>query len=328
MADDTSTSTETTETTEETEMSDSKSIEEELKQICDSRDYHIIVNQKGECIIMSPDVPSKPDFIVKPWMMKKDSFKYIVNLDDGSSSSKFQTVGISVSTVAKIRYKNGVAVIRNPELYEMYGEMNVIKKSKPAMHRAEAEAYGRTLLAESIRDSAISVEFEMLLTGEVYPGRWIKVTNPKTDIAEIFWVDTITLNLNPTDIYSMTVKCLYMPKTPQVSGGSGSADLSSLDAIGQKIATFGYCSSCQTAECMEKTGCGDCWAMADWIYKKCTAAGIKAKIVQYPTSASQRHRSVQINTGSGWEDFPYSKYPGINKNFKAYSGSRTGKAIL
>lgn len=308
-------------TSEETQVSDSKSFEEELKQICDPRDYHIIVNQEGECIIMTPDVPAKADFVVKPWMMKKETFSYNVNLTDGKS---FEGSWIPVSTEAIISYKNGTAVVRNPELYAMYGAINVIKESQPKMHRAEAENYGRKLLAKSARDSGIEINFTMLLTGEVYPGRWIEVTNPKTGVPEILWVDTISLTLDPSEVYEMQVKCLYMPKTPEVKGG----DPASLEEIGIAAGKFKYCSGCQTAKCMEKTGCGDCWAMSDFIYKKCIAAGIPAKIVEYPTSMSQRHRSVLVNVGKGWEDFPYRKKSfGINPMFYNTSGSKKGKTI-
>ena len=309
-------------TSEETQVSDSKSYEDELKQICNPRDYHIIVNQEGECIIMTPDVPAKADFVVKPWMMKKETFSYNVNLADGNS---FEGSWIPVSTEAIISYNNGTAVIRNPELYAMYGAINVIKESQPKMHRDEAENYGRKLLAKSARDSNIEINFTMLLTGEVYPGRWIEVTNPKTGVPEILWVDTISLTLDPSEVYEMQVKCLYMPKTPDVSSGGNPA---SLEEIGVAAGKFSYCHACQTAECMEKKGCGDCWAMSDFIYKKCIAAGIPAKIVEYPTSMSQRHRSVLVNIGNGWEDFPYRKKAfGINSNFYNTSGSKKGKTI-
>ena len=59
---------------------------------------------------------------------------------------------------------------------------------------------------------------------------------------------------------------------------------------------------------MVSSGSGDCWAMSDYLYSKLSAAGITSRIVQYSTSYSSRHRSVQLYGSNGWYDVPYSSY--------------------
>ncbi|MDI9617502.1 hypothetical protein [Methanothermobacter sp.] len=53
---------------------------------------------------------------------------------------------------------------------------------------------------------------------------------------------------------------------------------------------------------------GDCWAMSEYLYRKLTSAGKKVRIIQYATSMSPRHRTVQVYSGGRWVDYDYSGY--------------------
>jgi hypothetical protein len=75
---------------------------------------------------------------------------------------------------------------------------------------------------------------------------------------------------------------------------------------------YSYSHSASTAEAMEKIGAGDCWAMSDYLYKKMRAAGIHARVIQYATSYSSRHRSVQYLQNNTWVDAPYRTYFSTN----------------
>ena len=78
---------------------------------------------------------------------------------------------------------------------------------------------------------------------------------------------------------------------------------------------------------MKKKGCGSCWAWSDALYTELTAKGITCRIVQYPTSMSNNHRSVQLQDSNGnWVDYPYKK-TSIDKLAGATSGSSNGKVI-
>ena len=88
----------------------------------------------------------------------------------------------------------------------------------------------------------------------------------------------------------------------------------SLAAIMESAAKYGYSHAAHTAAAMEGIGAGDCWAMSDYLYTKMTAAGINARIIQYPTAYSSRHRSVQYQENGSWVNAPYRDY-GVNMMF-------------
>ena len=88
----------------------------------------------------------------------------------------------------------------------------------------------------------------------------------------------------------------------------------SLASIMKGAAKYGYSHAASTAAAMERIGAGDCWAMSDYLYTKMTAAGINARIIQYPTAYSSRHRSVQYQENGSWVNAPYRDY-GVNMMF-------------
>jgi len=91
-----------------------------------------------------------------------------------------------------------------------------------------------------------------------------------------------------------------------------------IDQIGKKMATFKHGLGTTTSgDEMSKTGKGDCWAGADYLKKELEKSGYQARIIEYPTSQANNHRSVQLQINGQWVDFPYKQY-GIDKNFGSY----------
>jgi hypothetical protein len=88
----------------------------------------------------------------------------------------------------------------------------------------------------------------------------------------------------------------------------------SLATIMKSAARFGYSGRAHTGPAMERIGSGDCWAMSDYLYKHMAAAGMKARIIQYATAYSSRHRSVQYLSNGAWVNAPYRTY-GLNSMF-------------
>jgi hypothetical protein len=84
--------------------------------------------------------------------------------------------------------------------------------------------------------------------------------------------------------------------------------LTSLDAIMKAASKYGYSGAAHTGADMERIGSGDCWAMSDYLYTHMAAAGMKARIIQYATSYSSRHRSVQYLSNGVWVNAPYRSY--------------------
>jgi len=105
--------------------------------------------------------------------------------------------------------------------------------------------------------------------------------------------------------------------------GNAKADTTTLksaaiDQIGKKMATFKHGLGTTTSgDEMSKTGKGDCWAGADYLHKQLEQSGYQARIIEYPTSQANNHRSVQLQINGQWVDFPYKQY-GIDKNFGSY----------
>ena len=94
----------------------------------------------------------------------------------------------------------------------------------------------------------------------------------------------------------------------------------SLSSIMKEASKYRYSGVAHTAEGMIAHGAGDCWAMSDYLYKKMTATGMKARIIQYSTSMSSRHRSVQYLANGAWVNAPYRTYFSTNmfNNTKSY----------
>jgi hypothetical protein len=68
-----------------------------------------------------------------------------------------------------------------------------------------------------------------------------------------------------------------------------------------------------------KYGYGDCWAGAYFVACQLQKRGVKARILDYPTSQSSHHRSVQYKNAKGkWVPFPYKNYK-IHSYFRTYS---------
>ncbi len=86
------------------------------------------------------------------------------------------------------------------------------------------------------------------------------------------------------------------------------ASSASLSSIMIRASKYGYSGRAHTAEGMVSAGSGDCWAMSDYLYKKMNAAGMKARIIQYATAYSSRHRSVQYLSNGAWVNAPYRQY--------------------
>lgn len=68
----------------------------------------------------------------------------------------------------------------------------------------------------------------------------------------------------------------------------------------------------------------DCWGMSDRLYGQLTSSGQKARIIQYASSMSPRHRSVQVYSGGKWVNYDY-KANGYSKAY--YATSNSGKVI-
>jgi N-acetylmuramoyl-L-alanine amidase len=73
-------------------------------------------------------------------------------------------------------------------------------------------------------------------------------------------------------------------------------------------------------------GIGDCWDNSAALYKKLTSSGSQARIIQYATSQSSRHRSVQVYSDGEWVNYDY-KANGYARTYYATSNSVNGVVV-
>lgn len=70
----------------------------------------------------------------------------------------------------------------------------------------------------------------------------------------------------------------------------------------------------------------DCWAMSAYLSSKLRSQGYKVRTIQYATSMSSRHRSVQYWNGNSWVNYDY-KGNGYSSIYYATSNSNSGKVV-
>ncbi|MGB9980069.1 peptidoglycan-binding domain-containing protein [Methanobacterium sp.] len=70
----------------------------------------------------------------------------------------------------------------------------------------------------------------------------------------------------------------------------------------------------------------DCWAMSAYLSSKLRSQGYNVRTIQYATSMSSRHRSVQYWNGNGWTNYDY-KGNGYSSIYYATGNSKNGKII-
>jgi N-acetylmuramoyl-L-alanine amidase len=66
-------------------------------------------------------------------------------------------------------------------------------------------------------------------------------------------------------------------------------------------------------------GRGDCWSNSEALYNRLRSSGVNARIIQYKTSYSRRHRSVQVYQNGSWVDYSYKKN-GFSRRYQATRG--------
>lgn len=81
-----------------------------------------------------------------------------------------------------------------------------------------------------------------------------------------------------------------------------------LDSIMKSGSKYGYSGAHHTGEELVKYGSGDCWAMSDYLDTEFKKSGYNSRVIQYATSYSSRHRSVQVNINGKWQKAPYRSY--------------------
>jgi N-acetylmuramoyl-L-alanine amidase len=70
----------------------------------------------------------------------------------------------------------------------------------------------------------------------------------------------------------------------------------------------------------------DCWAMSAYLSSKLKSQGYNVRTIQYATSMSSRHRSVQYYNGNSWVNYDY-KGNGYSSIYYATGNSKNGAVL-
>lgn len=116
------------------------------------------------------------------------------------------------------------------------------------------------------------------------------------------------LTLNPfASDYSTYARTQVQAEEALASALGGGGGISGdLIGIGKALAAkYTFSQNCQNYACMKQKGTGSCWSWSEAMFTELKAAGYKVRVIQYATSQSSRHRSVQYLNNGVWTDYPY-----------------------
>ena len=283
-------------------------------------DTHVFV--KGDtCYVHEIKEPFEDDskilFALSDWNMLEESFE----MTEGKAP---------IVAALKITCKGGEVVEVLDKDWEKYGEMGRLELNWPDLSPCEARKKGKKILRTLQRvDSSEAVTCEVLGDPEFFPGRWVHINNQTDEYKDELYLKGISHKLGPDGFDTSLELALWKPETKSSGGGEGQAgggDQGTLASILTEASKYRHAFGCSDAQCLVKNGWGDCWAMSEYLFQKLCQAGFKARIIQYTTAESPRHRTVQYMQNGQWVDVPYREY-GFDRGFRT-TASRPGLTVI
>ena len=241
-----------------------------------------------------------------------------------------------------VEYKNGKVEESYEDLVRVYGKVSKTYKDK-TLDKTSAIMKAKAYLAAHVRDFDMSVKANILHDGDIDIGDIVTLENPMTmrnqyrkdkekRDPEYFFVIGNSINWDGAGPILNSIELRYGAKSPEKkevpeTGASYSGSSSSstgnveqaINEVGQMASKISYSGACQTHDCVQQQGTGDCFGMSDFIACELLTRGVQARIRGYPTYVPE-HRSVQYMDSSGqWQNFPYRQF-GCDTRFNDTSG--------
>ena len=267
-------------------------------------------------------------------------------LEDGTYELDVAEYGF-YNTV-KVHYKDGVVTESYEDLVRVYGEVKIdyydekVDKTTAIM---KAKAY----LAAHVREFDMNVKANILHDADIDIGDIVTLENPMTmrdqyrkdsegRDPEYFFVMGNSVSWDGEGPILNSIELRYGAKSPEKkevpetgTGGYTSntnTDVeSAIEEVGKQWSGLSYSGECQTASCAKQHKAGDCWGCSALLACELDNKGVTTRIMQYATSMSSRHRSVQYKDTNGeWKNFPYREY-GFNSLFNDTSGVSSGTEV-
>ncbi|WP_431062651.1 hypothetical protein [Methanobacterium sp.] len=178
----------------------------------------------------------------------------------------------------------------NIGLNENTGFLEVNAASKSVKAKSTKKTSKKRVKAKSTKKVKATKKTKKVKVRYKYKGKW-----------KYKWVTKSYNSVSAASSYSSS------SYRPSATTGSWSDD-PTLNGIMVSGSRFGYSGAHHTGAELEQYGAGDCWAMSDWLNTKFQAAGYESRVIQYATSYSSQHRSVQVKRNGQWETAPYRSY--------------------
>lgn len=215
-----------------------------------------------------------------------------------------------------IKYKDGTIKRSFEDLVRVYGEIPITYK-EPDLNYEGAQMKAHAYLAAHVRDFGMEVRFNMLYSGKITVGSFVRVQNPLTMSESLLYIYGLNVQWS-ADGQTLTcdVDCRYGPENPDdpeipeygldytsardgttAASGNVSANVNQAalqmignatdattkgariyDWVDKNITYEGYSESKYTTEQVLTGKRANCWDTAMLIYDLCTAVGVKCEV--------------------------------------------------
>ena len=295
-----------------------------IKMIPPQSEYNLIIddtwNVKKDSVTITDPLTEQPNAVIVRYGKNAESKKLAVTKNVGNTGKKALSAGVQVYQpkdggtldveVGKNNSNNQNISVYDPTMFDKYG-YNPITVTAPQYDDAmSATKYALKQLAVAERNNGMQVDLTIIGTPYIYPHWWCKTILSRygKTVDKVMYLAKTSLKLTAgkTPMSDITLEDYYPDISISTSSGtSGVLNTQTMQGIIQSASGWTWCSDPSEAD-LEKNGCGDCYAMSDYLYEKLNAAGIPTRILQYysPYSGSGTHRTVQVENNGQWEDMP------------------------
>lgn len=273
----------------------------------------------------------------------KDEDIRLWQLEDGSYELNVDQFGFYNAVI--VYYNGGKIYEQFDDLVDVYGVQVKVYNDK-TLTKSQAQAKAKAYLAAHVRDFNMGINASVLENG-IDIGDIVTLKNPMSyhkykKIPEYLFTQGVSISWDGDYIYT-DLELKYGPESPErpevpttgvgrvksQDGSQGATDESGLIEIGNDLASKYKFSHSSSSYCgMRSAGSGDCFAWSSALWQELKNSGYTPRIVQYKTSYSSNHRSVQYKNSNGnWVDYPYDSTH-IPWEAKDTSASKNGTVVL
>lgn len=319
-----------------------KTFQEIISEICDGIDILFLCKKNRVVVTDFEQIYADALYLRENnnYNTKDEDIK-LWQLEDGSYELNVDQFGFYNAVI--VYYNGGKIYEQFDDLVDVYGVQAKVYNDK-TLTKTQAQAKAKAYLAAHVRDFNMGINASVLENG-IDIGDIVTLDNPMSyhkykSIPEYLFTQGVSISWDGDYIYT-DLELKYGPESPErpevpttgvgsVRGNSsGNTDESGLIQIGNDLASkykFSHSSSSYCA--MRSVGSGDCFAWSAALWQELKNAGYTPRIVQYPTSYSPHHRSVQYQDSNGkWVDYPYGS-TNIPWGPQATSGSKNGTVVV